>query len=512
MSTLTEREAPALTPDRRVSRVREAFVGIMTIAVFALDMMTPLGFMAPILYVLLVYISLQPSVAQPQFVATVCTLLTFVGGVLAPMPDIPEWIGIVNRVMAVVLMWALLAFNFPRHRANTAPRQQELDGVDHEQVNRALRELAQSLLQAQHVANLGSWELDLTVLDDVDGNPLLRWSDEVFCIFGYEPGSIEASHENFFRAVHPDDRDAIRKAIAHTLAAGEPYSIDHRIVLPDGSERMVHEYGEIIRDPATGAPVKMLGTVQDITERKRAEEELRRSEERFRLAEEELRKSAQQLRALSRRLLNAEENERRGLTRELHDRVGQSLTALNLILSRLARELPENAPHSTRQGLRESLQLVEATAESIENVMVDLRPPMLDDYGLLPALRWYADLFSKRTNIAATVSGQEPAPRLPQEIELTLFRIFQEALTNVAKHARSINARIVLRQENGTVTLTVADDGAGFATAVTAPDRDQPRWGLMSMRERIQAVGGTLRIDSVPGAGTTVMAEVEHRI
>ena len=216
---------------------------------------------------------------------------------------------------------------------------------------------------------------------------------------------------------------------------------------------------------------------------------------------------AQQLRALSRRLVNAQEEERRRLTRELHDRVGPSLTALNILLNRMAGDLPKHVPNKTRQDLRESLHLVEATAESIENVMLDLRAPMLDQYGLLSALKWYAQLFAKRTGIATPVIGQEPTPRLDREIEMALFRIMQEALTNVAKHARTRDASIALHQENGAVRLTVADNGAGFAS--TGSDgRDLPRCGIAGMRERARAVGGTLTVESSPGAGTRVMVEI----
>src|SRR5207237_563739 len=110
---------------------------------------------------------------------------------------------------------------------------------------------------------------------EVNRNPL-RWSEETFRIFGYAPGAIAVSNDNFFRAVHPDDRESITAAVARAIRDGTPYSIEHRITLADGSERRVHEMSEITRDAATGRPVKMVGTVQDITERKRAEEEIQR--------------------------------------------------------------------------------------------------------------------------------------------------------------------------------------------------------------------------------------------
>lgn len=220
---------------------------------------------------------------------------------------------------------------------------------------------------------------------------------------------------------------------------------------------------------------------------------------------------SEQVRALSRRLVNAEENERRGLTRELHDRVGQSLAVLNIVLNRLAIELPENVPTRTRLCVAESLQLVDATAESIENVMEDLRPPWLEEFGLFAALHWHADRFGERTRIATRLLGREPAPRLPREVEISLFRIAQEALTNIARHARTSDASIELRQDYGTVTLTVSDEGIGFERPPAMPNGADPGWGLLGMRERAQAIGATLRVESVPGTGTIVTAVVEHR-
>ncbi len=130
-----------------------------------------------------------------------------------------------------------------------------------------------NLAVAQQIAHLGSWELDLSNLKVVNTNPL-RWSDEVFRIFGYRPGQIEVSNENFFRAVHPDDRERIETAITQAVREGKAYRLDHRILLPDGGERIVHEQAEVVCDERTGKPLKMVGTVQDITERKQFEQAL----------------------------------------------------------------------------------------------------------------------------------------------------------------------------------------------------------------------------------------------
>jgi diguanylate cyclase (GGDEF)-like protein/PAS domain S-box-containing protein len=130
-----------------------------------------------------------------------------------------------------------------------------------------------NLAEAQRIAHLGSWELNLGDLRDVDSNPL-RWSDETFRIFGYQPREIDVSNENFFNTVHPDDKVRIREEVARAINDGTSYSIEHRIIRPDGRERIVQELSGIVYDAITGRPLKMVGTVQDITERKRAEERL----------------------------------------------------------------------------------------------------------------------------------------------------------------------------------------------------------------------------------------------
>jgi PAS domain S-box-containing protein len=139
-----------------------------------------------------------------------------------------------------------------------------------------LRESQIHLLASQHVARVGSWELDLVSLTDLDSNPL-RWSDECFRVFGYQPGEIAVTSETFWRRVHPDDKPGIADAMRHAIATGATYAIDHRIVLDDGTERTVHEQAERVLN-ATGEPIKLIGTVQDITDRLRLEEQLRQSQ------------------------------------------------------------------------------------------------------------------------------------------------------------------------------------------------------------------------------------------
>jgi signal transduction histidine kinase len=224
----------------------------------------------------------------------------------------------------------------------------------------------------------------------------------------------------------------------------------------------------------------------------------------LRQSEEELRYSAGQLQALSRRLVDLQETERRQFSRELHDRVGQNLTALSINLDILKTQLPGDANQGMRSRLDDAAALLESTAGGIENVMSELRPPMLDDYGLLPALQWYTTEFSRRTGIEVMVDGDEDMHRLPQAGEIALFRIMQEALNNVAKHAHARNVHITLEHSDTECVMSVADDGVGLEAGSGSASRRRPGLGMVTMRERTQAVGGRFGIGPAPGGGTRV--------
>lgn len=140
--------------------------------------------------------------------------------------------------------------------------------------------------------------------------------------------------------------------------------------------------------------------------------------------------------------------------------------------------------------------------------MAELRPPMLDDYGLLPALHWYAKDFSKRTGIEVTVAGSDTADRLAPEMEITFFRIAQEALTNVAKHARARSAEIVLEHSATHCLMTLTDDGIGLDRTAARDTERRPRLGMVTMRERAQAVGASFLVRTVQDGGTQVAVSV----
>ena len=338
------------------------------------------------------------------------------------------------------------------------------------------------LAEAQKIAGLGSWEWD-------PQTARVSWSEELYRIYGLERSSFTPSFEAYLERVHPEDRQHSGAMVARALMDGHPFTLQERIVRPGGEVRYVRSHGEVLRNER-GKPVKVLGACMDVTEQRHSESALRQA--------------AQDLHGLTRRLVQAEEVERRRIARELHDRVGQSLSALNINLDIVLGKL--EAPVELRSRLLDSVGLVERTLESIEDVMAELRPPLLDEYGLAAALGWYAEDFSRRTGVGVAVNDAagEAGAKAPHEVAVPLFRIAQEALNNVLKHAHARSVQIEISATPEHLMLAVRDDGAGFDQAA-AP---RGRWGMTTMRERAEAAGGSLEVQSAPGAGTTVRARV----
>jgi PAS domain S-box-containing protein len=218
----------------------------------------------------------------------------------------------------------------------------------------------------------------------------------------------------------------------------------------------------------------------------------------------------ERLRSLTRRLVAHQEIERRQIAQELHDQVGQTLTALNISLSIARTQLSAEAIAKVGARLDESTRLIEETMARIRDVMATLRPAVLDDYGLAAALHWYTQQFSERTGLEVTLQVDQATAtlRLAPEIETALFRTTQEALTNVVKHARVGRAAVALKTDRRALRLIVVDRGVGFDPAEPQAADERRGLGLIGMRERVEAVGGRLRLESAPGQGTLIVAEV----
>lgn len=222
-----------------------------------------------------------------------------------------------------------------------------------------------------------------------------------------------------------------------------------------------------------------------------------------------LEQDAAEMQHLTRRMIGAQEEERLRLARELHDEAAQALTSLLVRLRLLERA---QAPTEAQARVKELRELTAAALEDVRRVALDLRPTILDDLGLGPALEWRVDEFNKEGSTRGSVSIRGMDCRLPRETELALYRLGQEALSNVHRHARASTVQVLLERTGAVVTLEVSDDGVGFDPHHLHGDavRDDVGrgMGLLGMRERIAIIGGQLSIESAPGLGATIRARV----
>ena len=216
----------------------------------------------------------------------------------------------------------------------------------------------------------------------------------------------------------------------------------------------------------------------------------------------QLDESNQQLRALSERAINAQEDERREIALTLHDDTGQILSMLIINLERLEDQLPADAA-ALKGKLAAARNLAQQSLSSLRKIVYGLRPTILDDLGLVPAIRWYARSYLEEAGIHAEVSANDETEPLSPPVKSTLFRICQEAINNIVRHAQAQHARISLDQQNGEMRLEIEDDGVGFDVAQASEQAVAlQRLGLLGIQERAKLVGGRISLESAPGKGT----------
>lgn len=359
------------------------------------------------------------------------------------------------------------------------------DITERKRAETALRESERGLTEAQRIAHIGSWSWNLT--------ETTHWTDELYRVYGLSPETFTPTTEAFFNLVHPEDRPAMQEWLRACGAGESPGNFEFRAIRPDGTVRFISGDGELFRD-AGGRPIHMAGTAQDITERKQAEASLR--------------ESALQLQMLSKRVIDAQETERRRLAGELHDELGQALTAIKINLQ--ARERFKD--HSPEVLDAENICIVDDALQQVRQLALALRPSMLDDLGLGSALRWMADQQAERGGFVVHFGADFPDTRLAPELETTCFRIAQEALTNIARHAQAKRVSIELRQAGDVLIMTIQDDGHGFdVAAMRTRATAGASIGLLGMQERATLAGGNLDIESSPKRGTILRARFPWR-
>lgn len=449
----------------------------------------------------------------------------------------------------------------------------------------------ESLAEAQRIGRIGNWDLNI-----VTGE--LMWSDEIYRIFGLLPQQFGATYDAFLESVHPEDREFVIKSVDDALRGKKPYSIDHRIVLPGDTQKIVHEQAEVFRDGG-GKAVRMVGTVQDITERRRAEEAaaaerrrlrdvlemlpayvalltpdyqmpfanrffrerfgeshgrrcyeflFERSEpckncETYRVmktgkphewewngpdgriyrifdflftdsdgatfimemgidvteqkhAENALREREKQLEMLSRKVISSQEEERTKICRNLHDELGQRLTALGMEIQWLAKQ-QEIRPADV-ENLGEALEAINL---DLQRIYKGLRPTTLDRLGLKAAVESLVWDHKDHYKLKIQTEIDDAACKTDEDRAIIIYRIVQEALTNIARHAGASEVRVGLRRDEKHIIMEISDDGGGFKPEAAAGGSGM---GLMGMKERAAMFGGTLEIDTEPGRGTSI--------
>ncbi len=246
---------------------------------------------------------------------------------------------------------------------------------------------------------------------------------------------------------------------------------------------------------------------REIVRRRNLENTLRKSEQHSRRLLEHSRQLQEQLRHLSRRILLAQEEERKRISRELHDVVAQMLTGINIRLATLKMEAAANTK-GLSQKISRAQRLVERSVDRVHRFARELRPAVLDDLGLVPALHSYLKIFAKETGIRTSLTACAKLEKLSAAKRTVLYRVAQEALTNVACHAQASQASVEIRQVANHIRMQIRDDGRAFDVERALRAKGAPHLGLLGMRERVEMVGGRFSIDSKPGQGTVVQAQI----
>jgi signal transduction histidine kinase len=301
-------------------------------------------------------------------------------------------------------------------------------------------------------------------------------------------------------------RDAmVRRAGAFFAQAIIPIEETHRIAQETNSH--LSKLTDMLRQRGVALAASNRQLKQEIAQRKSAEESLRKSEQHYDHLLEQSRRMQEQLRFLSRQLLSAQEEERKKISRELHDVIAQTLTTINLRLGTLKKEAALNTK-GLAKSIAQTQLLVEHSVNIVHQFARELRPTVLDDLGLIPALHTFMKGFRADTGIAASLSAFAAVEQVNGEKRTVLYRVAQEALTNVARHAHASQVEVKIQQMNGTICMKIKDDGKGFPEERVLHARKSKRLGLLGMRERLEMVGGNFTVTSAPGKGTTVLAQV----
>jgi signal transduction histidine kinase len=358
------------------------------------------------------------------------------------------------------------------------------------------------------LARIVYWQLDPV-------NDMFIFNDPFYAFYSttaeQEGGYVMSREEYGKRFVHPDDMMLFNQAKDKRLKFGDREffnDAEHRIIRRDGQVRHVLARIRAIMD-ARGRTIRCYGANQDISERKQAEEQL--EHERL-LKEIQLRKekaleqSREELRHLSEHLQRVRERERTRIAREVHDEVGQFLTALKIDLTFLGQGLfPEQ--NDIFNQIKTMEHKIDSAVHKVREICSELRPSILDDFGLAAAIEWHAGEYEKKTGIQFVLKIDPDIPNIDKKLSSVLFRIFQEAVTNVIRHAEATRVKLSLIKDGDRLLLKVSDNGKGISKkSIYNPGS----LGIIGIKERVRFWNGELQFKTNKNKGTTIMVSIPH--
>jgi len=352
------------------------------------------------------------------------------------------------------------------------------DITERKRTERALHAKEHRLSVAQSVARMGflDWNLETNGIE---------LSDMIYELLGIEPRDGGYTVNDIVALIHPDDRDFVKENLDLAVHGKKNYDIEHRMVQSDDTIVWVHARGELFLEP-DGNPVCFFGTVIDITQRKQVEQQ-----------REVLLKAN---RRLVQGLIQAREEERTMLARTLHDDIGQKLTAIQMYAAAVTSQCSGKTCPAAKHGMRTIQDIATGLIETVRGQLKQLRPPQLDQLGVKAALASLCSDWENSSGVPCRLNVDDTVDTLDDAEQLNLYRIVQEGLTNVARHARASRVYVNLKLKEDGIHLTLRDDGCGFD-----PSAQTEGIGLTGMRERMDLLGGSMRVESAAGKGTRLI-------
>lgn len=343
--------------------------------------------------------------------------------------------------------------------------------IDERKANDARIQNSEKLLaESQKAAHVGSWEMDVKTRK-------IYWSDEMYRIMGYQPQEFEVTYEKYLSCIHPDDLNQVLAEVRET-EQGHESACSHkfRIVRPDGTIRFLSSFRHAAKN-REGETIRIWGTSIDVTEEWNAKTKIQ---------------------TFASQLNDNLEEERTRIAREIHDELGQQMVGIKMSISALKKYW--KADEEAHQQVERILADADATIRSMRRITLELRPALIDSLGLFAAIEWVAKEFSLRTGVSCEIKIGSSEIDYDKKVAICFFRICQEALTNIARHAQASRVLVSLSQQGNILSMTISDNGVGIAG-----DREKIMgMGLLGMKERAQLIGAKLSIVGKPQNGTEI--------